>query len=457
MRKILPYLESLGALLLIIAASFIFGGKDIGFISIKLHPFMAVVVYIASWYGVREGRFAGLAAAVAYIACVYANQKIMSIWVMFEFNAYFPPAVLAFTGFTLGEIRERFKVKAVELQNRINLLEEKFKAADEHLKVLNYTNAELEKAVVGNFSTFSVLYQSAKKLDTTDRRELADAVVDILAHQLHFNAFAMYVRDKDDFVRAGGLWTVEPPERLSQAAGLTQMSIEHKAVRSVRDIAGQRAGNAPPGGVLLAGPLFDSNGRLIGFIEVYDVPFLKFNPNSIRMFEMIVEWIAKTIDRIEEFEWHKSKNILDEALDIYNYMYLQRRLKEEVDRAARYAMPLSLAILQFGDVDQIPAPSLIRLLKSINRILKTHLTDVDIVSKYKTDDRICILMIAKGDEEAAERLEKIRADIAAFDFRPYPDPVRPFQFRAEVDSYQMSDRVQTDLVQRVERKFPAKP
>src|SRR3990167_3232624 len=450
-KKLLPYLESLGALLLIIAASLIAGGKDIGFISIKLHPFMAVVVYIASWYGVREGRFAGLAAAVAYIACVYANQKIMSIWVMFEFDAYFPPAVLTFTGFTLGEIRERFKRKAVELQGRIDLLEEKFKAADEHLKVLNYTNAELEKAVVGNFSTFSVLYESAKKLDTTDRQELAAAVEDILAHQLSFNAFALYLKDKEGFVRAGGRWTTAPPERLSQARGLAQMAIEHKAVKSVRDTVRRRAGEAPgaqPEEALLAGPLLDSNGRLNGFIEVYDVPFLKFNPNSIRMLEMITEWIDKTIERIDEFEWHKSKNIMDEALDLYNYTYLQRRLKEEVDRAARYAMPLSLAIMRFQDVDQIPAPSLIRLLKSINRILKTHLTDVDIVSKYKTDDQLCILMIAKGDEEAAERLEKIRADIAAFEFRPYRDPGREFRFQTEFDSYQMSDETQDDQIGR---------
>ncbi len=453
MRKLLPYLETLAALLFIIAASFVAGGKEVGFISIKLHPFMAVVVYIASWYGAREGRFAGIAAAVAYIACVYANQKILSIWVMFEFDAYFPPAVLTFTGITLGEIRERFKLKAIELQNRINFLEEKLKAADDHLKVLNYTNAELEKAVVGNFSTFSVQYDSAKKLDTTDRKDLAIAVEDILTHQLHFNAFALYLRDKEGFTRICGRWTTEPPRRLNQPQGLTLMAVEHKAVKSVRDQVGQWRAGGQKGGVLLAGPLFDSNGRTRGFIEVYDVPFLKFNSNAIRMFEMIVEWIGKTFDRIEEFEWHKSKNIIDETLDIYNYDYLFRRLREEVDRAARYAMPLSMAIGRFVDFDQIPEAARIRMLKAVNRILKTHLTDVDIVSKYKTDDRIAILLIAKGDDEAGERLEKIRVDIAAFDFRPYPDPARPFQFRIEFDSFQMDDTSYDDLVKRVERKI----
>lgn len=453
-RDLRPFLEAIAAVFLVVVAGVITNREDPCFVDVRLHPFLFITMFIASWYGAIPGRFAGTLGGIAYIAGVYVREKVYSPRLIFEFNTYFLPIVFLFTGALLGEVRRRFKQRQEDAEAKAANLEEKFRTAEDHIKVLKYTNAEIETAVAGNFSTFSVLYEAARKLDTFDRGELFRAVGSILADQLRFDAFALYLKAGGVYRRVAGKWTVAPPESVSDFRPLTHSAITQHAVLSVRDAPSGSAGS-PADRLLISAPLIDSGGEILGFIEVYEIPFLKFNPNTIKMFEMTSEWIAKTLEQIREFEWQKSKNIIDETLGVYTYPYFIQRIVEEFERAREYAMPLSLAVLSVDDIEEIVPGQRIRFLKTLTTVLRKNLASIDIVARYRADNQICMLLLAKGEDDTLERVDRIRAELAQFDFHPYADRSRPLAYRLVSASFQMQDESEEYLIGRVEEKLTA--
>lgn len=110
------------------------------------------------------------------------------------------------------------------------------------------------------------------------------------------------------------------------------------------------------------------------------------------------------------------ENILDPLLGIYNRRYLDRRLKEEVERALRYDLPLSVLLLDIDHFKRIndrhghQVGDLV--LTSLGKLIKDTARNMDVVARYGGEE---ILVIATNTPSSsapafAERLRKAIED-----------------------------------------------
>jgi diguanylate cyclase (GGDEF)-like protein len=89
------------------------------------------------------------------------------------------------------------------------------------------------------------------------------------------------------------------------------------------------------------------------------------------------------------------ENITDPLMGIHNRRYLDRRLKEEVDRALRYKLPLSVLLLDIDHFKRINDthghPVGDRVLCALGKLIQNTVRNTDVVARYGGEE---ILVIA---------------------------------------------------------------
>jgi diguanylate cyclase (GGDEF)-like protein len=117
---------------------------------------------------------------------------------------------------------------------------------------------------------------------------------------------------------------------------------------------------------------------------------------------------ATEIKRISTLQY---ENITDHLIGIYNRRYLDRRIAEEISRAHRYTLPLSMILL---DIDHFKAVNDNyghqmgdQVLKRLGELLLNRVRDTDIIARYGGEE-IAILLPQTGASCALDLAEQLR-------------------------------------------------
>lgn len=119
---------------------------------------------------------------------------------------------------------------------------------------------------------------------------------------------------------------------------------------------------------------------------------------------------AADLQRIDALE---AENVTDPLTKVYNRRYLDRRLEEEFARSKRYALDLSVLML---DVDHFKRvndtyghPAGDAVLSTLGSLLKTSFRDLDIVARYGGEEFlvICTNTAIDGAALVAERVRQL--------------------------------------------------
>ena len=119
---------------------------------------------------------------------------------------------------------------------------------------------------------------------------------------------------------------------------------------------------------------------------------------------------ARNVRRLRVFE---QESITDPLTGIYNRRYLERRLTDEIARANRYGMPLSVLLIDidhFKRVNDIYGHQVGDLvLEGMAQLIATTLRTTDIVARYGGEEIMVIApsTLVKTATELAERLRKV--------------------------------------------------
>ena len=113
------------------------------------------------------------------------------------------------------------------------------------------------------------------------------------------------------------------------------------------------------------------------------------------------------------------ENVTDSLTSIYNRRYLEQRLSEEVDRAARYQAPLSVMML---DIDHFKSINDTwghqagdKILSEFRELIKSSVRVSDIVARYGGEE--FLILAPSTDAEAAYNLaERIRENTEKHNF-----------------------------------------
>ena len=130
------------------------------------------------------------------------------------------------------------------------------------------------------------------------------------------------------------------------------------------------------------------------------------------VFVLLVNTVSlQTAIDIRRFAALEQESITDPLMGIHNRRYMDRRLREEVKRAVRYKLPLSVLLLDIDHFKRVndefghPAGDLV--LAGLGRLIADTVRDTDVVARYGGEE---ILIIAVSTPppayEFAERLRR---------------------------------------------------
>jgi len=119
----------------------------------------------------------------------------------------------------------------------------------------------------------------------------------------------------------------------------------------------------------------------------------------------------ETATEIKQIATLHYENITDHLIGIYNRRYLDRKIAEELPRASRYGMPLSMLLL---DIDHFKAINDNfghqigdQTLKSLGQLLFKKVRDTDVIARYGGEE-IAILALQTPVSDAADLAERLR-------------------------------------------------
>jgi diguanylate cyclase (GGDEF)-like protein len=162
---------------------------------------------------------------------------------------------------------------------------------------------------------------------------------------------------------------------------------------------------------LIAVPLI-ARGRILGVIELVnglvDRPFVE---EDVQLVEMLAEFAAIGIDNARSYKQVQELTILDEHTSLYNARFLHRTLDSEVERARRFAHPLSLIFFDldhFKQVNDTHGHSAgTALLAEVGDLVVGSLRTVDVPVRYGGDEFVVVLpeTLKKAAIDVASRLQ----------------------------------------------------
>jgi diguanylate cyclase (GGDEF)-like protein len=171
------------------------------------------------------------------------------------------------------------------------------------------------------------------------------------------------------------------------------------------DISGTRTHS------VIAVPLM-ARGRALGVIELLDgLVDRPFSEEDVRLVEMLAEFAAIGIDNARSYKQVQELTILDEHTSLYNARFLQRTLEAEVERARRFAHPLSLIFFDldhFKNVNDTHGHAAgTALLAEVGDLVVGSLRTVDVPVRYGGDEFVVVLpeTLKRAAVDVASRLQ----------------------------------------------------
>lgn len=129
------------------------------------------------------------------------------------------------------------------------------------------------------------------------------------------------------------------------------------------------------------------------------------------------------------------ENITDPLMGIHNRRYLDRRLKEEVDRALRYGVPLSVLLLDIDRFKRINDayghPVGDRVLCGLGKLIRDTVRNTDVVARYGGEE-ILVIATCTPPPPVPVVAERVRRTVEAAVLVPATPATRGEEIRVTV-------------------------
>ena len=274
-----------------------------GFLGIQPNPFWIVILLVTGRYGFRAGLLSSLTAAALYMVLISTRiaDQVIAFRDLFTWQ-YASPAVLFIAGGTiLGMIVQRHLDQRSRLSQENELLVQDnltIKAGEEELRDLN---TELASRVVGATDTLPVLYRFAKKLNVPDLNEIYPALTELVVEVIRAGQVSVYEVAGDDELRLHSRngRRAEGPELYLQPE-LKEMVLDRRRVITVDDLV---ARDIQRPDLYLCGPMTAGpSGLVLGVLVVERMEFIRYNPATVRLFGVIVDWACTSLEKAAQYK-----------------------------------------------------------------------------------------------------------------------------------------------------------
>jgi GGDEF domain-containing protein len=407
--------------------------RDAGMLRVVPHPGLFVVAVVAVRHGLREGIMAAVVVTGAALAAFIGAGGAPAIDALRDPRTWLTPFLLGLTGFILGAVREERRHETRVLEARIADLEHEQAEQAVRFMAAAETKHELERRVADETASLSALYDAMRSLDALDVDRLYPAVLGTVRRLLQADACQVYLVDGDTLRLRAAEGPPPPRAELPVDDGLAGFAIQRGRPASVRDLAQAASLDAlREAPLLMAAPVLNRDGALLGCLTVSRLPFLKLTPAALDRLGLVAEWAGRALANALLHERARARAIQDEMLAAYTYGYYQRRLEEETRRAVRFNRPLSVLVFRIVDLESVSPARRGELSRVLTLVFSRVVRNVDLICRYATDDAFAIILPETSATEAEVLRARAEREIRGFHFLPYPEDDRELEFSLRV-------------------------
>ena len=148
-----------------------------------------------------------------------------------------------------------------------------------------------------------------------------------------------------------------------------------------------------------------------GWLDISSPDPRAFDQDEIELLQILANQAAATLDNTRLYEALAQQAITDGLTGLYNHRFFYERLRDEVVRARRYELPLSLLMMDLDDFkrynDRFGHPAGDGVLRRVAEIMRAQLRGgVDVAARYGGEEFAVILPHTEpgGAEHVGRRL-----------------------------------------------------
>ncbi len=387
--------EALLGFALITAVNVMWFRANLGFVGISPHPYWIVVLLLSSRYGFLAGLFSGIVSATLAVGLSLIGRQGTTIYELWKLLLGEPLLFIA-VGCALGEISQGIKSRYEALLGEHGELQNSFVQLRERYDAVIKAKQEVDTRILSQEQTLTTMHETAQALRSLSEGELYPAALDMVAKFLGAEASSIYAFDAGRLKFKAALGELENrkrPDDLLPDEGLMGRAFTSGHVASANVLLEMyEKGVLPDTDTLIAAPLVTSGNKVLGVLNIEQLPFLKFNSQTIRMAEVFSGWCADALENALLYTDTKSKTITDDITGAYTISYMNARLVEECARARRYKTDLAMIILDILGYVEYSESEQREILLSLSKALKTLLRNIDLLFSGDEPGRYIILM-----------------------------------------------------------------
>ena len=160
------------------------------------------------------------------------------------------------------------------------------------------------------------------------------------------------------------------------------------------------------------------SGEVIGSVSVYDKVALdrffasRFDDEDLQVFGRFVAYVERALDHALSHRENQQHRNFDEETGLPNQSYLEKRLQEEISRAAGRENALAVCVCRLENRDELVAEAgaahVSRVVTCLAESMHTHLRDFDVLARIDKDE-FAVLMPEPGRTPGERVFELARA------------------------------------------------
>ena len=250
---------------------------------------------------------AGVLAAGGYSLLLWLHP---ALHMQFDLtHLYVEPFLLFISSVLMSELLQVQRRRFIKTQEQYEQTDKKLQEVIYNHQKAMTINAELERQIAGQ--TASVTTISDKIAQLWQPNSSHDTIVNLMKHALGTDACALYVQDNGQMHLSAG----QPGIKLDSA---TTLKLDNPVVRrvmqqcrvsTVRDVLAEAKSGSQELPVM-AGPLVDREGKVVGIVVIDTMPLLKFTPGVVQLFSSLLHIASLALQMTQPKQKNKIKQIV---------------------------------------------------------------------------------------------------------------------------------------------------
>lgn len=289
---------------LAISALDVFIPSQWGLLHLDLYALWIVVLAIAARYGAPAGYVAGILAAASFE--IFALLRADPLQPP-SLSDQIQPILLLTAGVIVSEVVRAHKRQFALLTHESEEATAALGDLTEQLARETAARGDLERRIATQPTSIAMVCTFAARLASLQTEEAYAEILEVVHRLIEAEACAIYLFGQGELRLKVGKPEAAPgrPHSIASSDTLLSRAVRERQVVTIRDAAlsaGRSMPARPESRLVMAGPLLGPDGQILGVIVIERLPFAKFTPAAVRLFELILDWTARALANAQLLE-----------------------------------------------------------------------------------------------------------------------------------------------------------